>query len=111
MGLTSGLFLDVVTGAVIVLPFATILLWNRLRGPRPVRHAQRLRLIGLCQGTAVLLAALLINNSFQLYTSWSDLLGRNGSLGRIQAGNPVAAATVGAKAAQVGADRALPNAG
>ena len=104
MELTSGLFAGTVTGAVIVLPIITILLWNRLRGPRPVRHAQRLGLIALCQSTAVLLAALLINNSFQLYTSWSDLLGQDGSLGRIQAGNPVAA-SVGARSA----DRALPN--
>ena len=111
MGLTSGLFVVTVTGAVIVLPFATILLWNRLRGPRPVRHAQRLGLILLCQSTAVLLAALLINNSFQLYTSWSDLLGRNGSLGRIQAGTPVAASTQALTATQSEADRALPNAG
>jgi dienelactone hydrolase len=108
MGLTSGLFADTVTGAVIVLPFATILLWNRLRGPRPVRHAQRLGLIALCQGTAVLLAALLINNSFQLYTSWSDLLGRDGSLGRIQAGQPVTA-SAGLKSLSA-PSRPLPNA-
>ena len=111
MGLTSGLFAGAVTCAVIVLPIITILLWNRLRGPRPVRHAQRLGLIALCQSTAVLLAALLINNSFQLYTSWSDLLGRNGSLGRIQAGAPVAAATGAVKPnALTAADRPLPNA-
>jgi enterochelin esterase-like enzyme len=77
-----------------------------------VRHAQRLGLIALCQGTAVLLAAVLINNSFQLYTSWSDLLGRNGSLGRIQAGNPVVVGTAAAQAAaRPSADRPLPNAG
>jgi len=109
MELTSRLFAGTVTGVVIVLPIATILLWNRLRGPRPVRHAQRLGLIALCQGTAVLLAALLINNSFQLYTSWSDLLGQDGSLGRIQAGNPVAV-SVGARSAdKPTADRPLPN--
>jgi pimeloyl-ACP methyl ester carboxylesterase len=107
MGLTSGLFLAVVVGAVVVVPIATVLLWSRLRGPRPVRNAQRLGLIALCQGTAVLLAALLINNNFGLYTSWSDLLGDDGGLGNIQAGAPVAAAAVGPKAAS--ADRPLPN--
>jgi pimeloyl-ACP methyl ester carboxylesterase len=100
----------VVIAAVIVLPLATVLLWSRLRGPRPLRIAQRFVLIGLCQGTAVLLAALMINNSFQLYTSWSDLFGDNGSVGRIQAGNPMITATTGVEAASGGADRTLPNA-
>jgi enterochelin esterase-like enzyme len=110
MGLTSGLFLGLVIVAVIVLPLATILLWSRLRGPNPLRIAQRLVLIVLCQGTAVLLAALMINNSFQLYTSWSDLLGNNGSSGQIEAGNPLVASATGAAAPGKGADRNLPNA-
>ena len=110
MGLTSGLFLGMVIGAVIVLPLVTILLWSRLRGPNPLRIAQRLVLIALCQGTAVLLAALMINNSFQLYTSWSDLLGNNGSSGQIEAGNPILAVATGAAAPGKGPDRALPNA-
>jgi enterochelin esterase-like enzyme len=110
MGLTSGLFLGVAVGAVVVLPVVAILLWNRLRGPRPVQHGVRLGLIGLCQGAAVLLAGLLINNSFQLYTSWSDLLGRDGSLGRIQAANPVALSQLSVRSAKPGADRLLPNA-
>jgi enterochelin esterase-like enzyme len=111
MGLTSGLFLDVVIAAVIALPLVTVLLWSRLRGPKPVRYGQRLVLIALCQGAAVLLAALMINNSYQLYTSWSDLFGDNGAVGRIQAGNPVVTATTGAESARKGAGRELPNAG
>lgn len=110
MGLTSGLFLDVVIAAVIALPLVTVLLWSRLRGPNPLRIAQRFALIALCQGFAVLLAALMINNSFQLYTSWDDLFGNNGSVGQIQAGNPVVTATTGAESAGRGANRALPNA-
>lgn len=110
MGLTSGLFLGLVIGAVIVLPLVTILLWSRLRGPNPLRIAQRLVLIALCQGTAVLLAALMINNSFQLYTSWSDLFGENGVSGPIEAGNPVVTSATGAAAPTKGPDRALPNA-
>lgn len=110
MGLTSGLFLGMVIGAVIVLPLATILSWSRLRGPNPLRIAQRLTLIALCQGTAVLLAALMINNSFQLYTSWSDLFGDNGSSGQILAGNAVVTSALGADSPAKGADRALPNA-
>jgi hypothetical protein len=96
---------------VVALPVATVLLWNRLRGPRPVRGAQRLGLIVLCQSTAVLLAALLINNSFQLYTSWSDLFGWNGAPGQIEgAAKPLALATGAAQTGQPTGDRALPNA-
>ncbi|MBS2963631.1 hypothetical protein KGA66_11270 [Actinocrinis puniceicyclus] len=111
MGLTSGLFLDAVIAAVIALPFATVLLWGRLRGPRVLRHTQRLGLIGLCQAGAVLLAALLINNSFQLYTSWSDLFGDNGPVGQIQAGKPVAPVVAANRAFDGGhVLRLLPNA-
>lgn len=91
MGLTSRYFFDAAVAAALVLPLGTLLLWNRLRGPRPLRAALRLALIGLCQATAVLLAGLLINNSFQLYDSWSDLLGRDGAPGRIVEARPAAA--------------------
>jgi enterochelin esterase-like enzyme len=89
MGLTSGIFLGAAITAAILLPVLTVLVWNRLRGPRPIRFTFRLGLIGLCQGTAVLMAALLINNSFQLYVSWSDLFGQDGAPGQIQAETPV----------------------
>jgi enterochelin esterase-like enzyme len=111
MGLTGGYFLAAVIGAVVALPVATVLLWNRLRGPRPVRGAQRFGLIVICQSTAVLLAALLINNSFQLYTSWSDLFGWNGAPGQIEgAAKPLALTTGAAQTGQPTGDRALPNA-
>ncbi|HEV2634724.1 MAG TPA: alpha/beta hydrolase-fold protein [Actinocrinis sp.] len=109
MGLTSGIFLAAAITAVAALPLATVLLWNRLRGPRAVRAAARFSLIGLCQGSAVLLAALLINNSFQLYLSWSDLLGEDGGPGRIQARMPVVQPA--ARPGSLPAGRALPNAG
>ncbi|HEY3870197.1 MAG TPA: alpha/beta hydrolase-fold protein [Actinocrinis sp.] len=91
MGLTSRYFFDAALAAAFVLPLGTVLLWNRLRGPRAVRIALRLAMIELCQATAVLLAGLLINNSFQLYDSWSDLLGRDGTPGRIVEARPAAA--------------------
>jgi len=110
MGLTSGLFTAVVVAMVVVLPLATVLLWSRVRGPRPVRQAQRLGLIALCQGTAVLLAALLINNAFQLYTSWSDLFGDNGPPGTIQAGATGPLSAIRPLSATAGdADRPLPD--
>ncbi|MGH6656568.1 MAG: alpha/beta hydrolase [Actinocrinis sp.] len=102
MGLTSGFFLDVVIGAVIALPLATILLWSRVRGPRQLRNGLRVLMIGLCQGCAVLLAGLLINNSFQLYTSWSDLLGDNGGPGAVQGDQQIAGDFGTGAAAQLG---------
>jgi pimeloyl-ACP methyl ester carboxylesterase len=104
MGLTSGWFTAAVVAAVIALPLLTVVFWNRLRGPRPVRVAARLGLIAVCQSTAVLLAALMINNSFQLYASWADLLGQNGPPGKIEGVQPAALQSAG-----VGV-RSLPNA-
>jgi pimeloyl-ACP methyl ester carboxylesterase len=110
MALTSEWFAGAVVVAVVVLPILTVLLWNRLRGPRAARFVVRFGLIAMCQGTAVLLAALLINNSFQLYASWSDLLGENGAPGPIQQAHAASLQTGSAKAAGVaGADRLLPN--
>lgn len=110
MGLTGGYFLAAVVAAVIVLPMITVLLWNRLRGPGALRGAQRLGLIGLCQATAVLLAALMINNAYQLYTSWSDLFGWNGAPGQIQGAQPVQLRSATALSGQATGDRPLPNA-
>lgn len=110
MGLTGGYFLAAVVAAVVVLPIATVLLWNRLRGPVALRGLQRFGLIGLCQTTAVLLAALMINNAYQLYTSWSDLFGWNGGPGQIEAAQPVQPRTAAALSGQAAVDRALPNA-
>jgi len=109
MGLTSGIFLGVAITAAILLPLATLLLWNRLRGPQPVRFTVRFSLIALCQGSAVLMAALLINNSFQLYVSWSDLLGQDGAPGQIQAQTPVTMPTADTADSNP-ATRSLPNA-
>lgn len=102
MGLTSSYFFDAAVAAAVVLPLATLLLWNRLSGPRPLRTVLRLAMIGLCQATAVLLAGLMINNSFQLYDSWSDLLGRDGAPGRIVEARPAAAQSEPPGAASAG---------
>jgi enterochelin esterase-like enzyme len=59
----------------VLLPVATLALWTRVRGAGWIRGGQRLLLIGGCQVTALLLAGVLINNSFEFYTSWADLLG------------------------------------
>jgi len=103
MGLTSeGFFWLVITG-VIALPLLTVLFWSRIPGPRVVRLGSRLTLIALSQAMAVLLAALWINNNYQLYDSWSDLMGDNGATGSIQAAAPQSTAgAVDAKGARPG---------
>lgn len=109
MGLTGEGFLALVIAGVVLLPLLTILLWNRLPGPRVVKVGSRLTMIMLSQAMAVLLAALWINNTYQLYTSWSDLLGDNGSTGSIVAATPQT--TAGALDAKSGTRAGeLPNA-
>ena len=88
MGLTGEGFFALVIVGVIVLPVLTILLWNRIPGPKPVKLGSRLGMIVMSQAVAVLLAALWINNTFQLYDSWSDVVGDNGATGVIQAATP-----------------------
>ena len=65
------------------LPAATYLLWSRLRGPRVVRAATRVGLLGLSQVTAVLMVAALINDYGYFYGSWSELLGGSTRDGRV----------------------------
>jgi enterochelin esterase-like enzyme len=88
MGLTSGGFFALVIVGVVVLPVLTLVFWNRIPGPKSLKFGSRLGLILLSQAMAVLLAALWINNSYQLYYSWSDLMGDNGATGAIEAAAP-----------------------
>ena len=109
MGLTGEGFLALVIVGVVLFPLLTLLLWNRIPGPGPVKLGSRLGLVLLSQSVAVLLAALWINNTFQLYDSWSDLLGENGATGAIEAATPQAVrTTIAAKDGARG--DALPNA-
>lgn len=109
MGLTGEGFLALVITGVVLLPLLTILLWNRIPGPIAVKAGSRLSMILLSQVMAVLLAALWINNTYQLYNSWSDLLGDNGATGSITAAAPAVTPTV--LSANSGARTgALPNA-
>ena len=55
---------------------ATGLLWNRLRGPRPVRVVARATLLVLGQGLASLAILVWLNiANGGLVVSWQDLLG------------------------------------
>ena len=64
--------LTLVVGVAMAL---AVLLWSRVHGPRPVRLAQRVGLLGLTQVTTVLLVAAALNNYGYFYGSWSDLFG------------------------------------
>lgn len=75
VGLTGRTLLLVAGILTVACPILACLLWSRLRGPFVVRVAQRLMLFGGGQALAVFLVLLLVNNSYNFYTSWTDLLG------------------------------------
>lgn len=66
----------------LAAPVGCTLLWGRVRGMAawPVRIV----LILLCQVTAVLLAGIGLNDHFQFFASWDDLIGQNGADAPIQ---------------------------
>ena len=76
MGLTSRTTLWVLVALTVALPLAVLLGWPRVRGPRPVRAGQRLALVALCQGVAVLLCFVAVNDHYVFFASWQDLLGK-----------------------------------
>ncbi|MCW2890202.1 MAG: hypothetical protein JWL58_7064 [Streptosporangiaceae bacterium] len=99
MGLLDGSLLTLSVLLAIAAPAACLLWWNRISGPRAVRYGGRLGLIAVCQVTALLLAGLLVNRSFQLYASWDDLFGGNGAGGAVQATGPGGSPTSGGRLA------------
>ncbi|MGZ6804974.1 MAG: alpha/beta hydrolase [Nocardioidaceae bacterium] len=83
LGLTSSA-LPVLAGMLVVgLPVLAVVVWNRLPGPRAVRAAERLGLVVLAQATAVLLAFVAVNDQYQFYTSWAELMGSSVAPGPI----------------------------
>ncbi|NJP42464.1 alpha/beta hydrolase [Actinacidiphila epipremni] len=91
MGLTSGWFAALLVAAAVAAVAGALLLWPRVRGPRPVRFGARIGLILLCQVTAIALVMVTVNNQYGFYASWDDLLGRANSGGGTPA--PGASAT------------------
>jgi enterochelin esterase-like enzyme len=75
MGLTSTGTLVAAGALAVALPLYTLLVWNRVRGPRPVRAAQRLALLALVQACAVLVAFLAVNRQYVFFASVQDLVG------------------------------------
>ncbi|MFJ6135008.1 alpha/beta hydrolase [Kitasatospora sp. NPDC092286] len=63
---------------VILVPISiavAMLLWGKVRGPRPVRILSRLAMIVFCQITAVTMVFVMVNNANLIYGTWDDLLG------------------------------------
>lgn len=75
MQLTGTPFLLCTILLVPVSIAAALLLWERVRGPRPARVLTRLVMILFCQVTAVVMVFVMVNNANLIYGSWSDLLG------------------------------------
>ncbi|MEV5508896.1 alpha/beta hydrolase [Streptomyces orinoci] len=78
LSLTGTAFFALLVAVTVLAVLATLLLWARIPGPRPLRWLGRVLLIGLCQVTAICVVAVWINTSYGLYASWEDLLGRDG---------------------------------
>ncbi|MEW2519400.1 alpha/beta hydrolase [Actinacidiphila alni] len=86
MGLTSRTFAVTLLVVAVAAVAGAVLLWPRVRGPRPLRVAARVGMIVLCQVTAIFVVMVTVNNENGFYASWDDLLGNANSGG----GKPLA---------------------
>ncbi|GAA1275940.1 hypothetical protein GCM10009665_73620 [Kitasatospora nipponensis] len=78
MQLTGQPFLILTIILVPVSIVVALLLWGRVRGPKPVQTLARLVMLLFCQATAVTMIFVMVNNANLIYGSWSDLLGDGG---------------------------------
>ena len=78
MGLTDTRTFYLFGLLALAAPVASLLLWNRVRGPRAARTALRIALVVSCQLTAVLSVGVAANDWGAFYPSWSSLLGAAG---------------------------------
>ena len=91
MALRSGILLLTIGVIAVALPLAAVLLWDRVRGPRPARVAGRLGLLVAAQVTAVLFIAAAINDYGYFFDSWSQLFGASATRAPTVAASHVAA--------------------
>jgi enterochelin esterase-like enzyme len=77
MSLTGTPLLVVAVLFAVISPALTAIAWSKVRGAPTPQLLQRLGMILFCQVSAVVMTALLVNNEFSLYDSWSDLFGQN----------------------------------
>jgi len=73
----AGVAVLLAVGSVVL----TAWLWPRLAGRGWLRWSGRIALVLLCQVMAVVLAGIGLNDYFDFYNSWSDLLGTGGTSG------------------------------
>lgn len=73
MSLIGTPFLAFTVVVAIALTLGTFALWNRMRGPAPLRTGLRLGLLLAAQAAAVLVVLVSINDNYLLYDSWRDL--------------------------------------
>ncbi|MER6073042.1 alpha/beta hydrolase [Streptomyces sp. NPDC001852] len=75
MSLTGTPFLYTTVVLAVVALILPLVLWSRVRGPRPLRAAARVLMLLFAQVTAITLVFVLVNNANNLYDNWADLLG------------------------------------
>ncbi|SOD83453.1 esterase family protein [Streptomyces sp. Ag109_G2-15] len=75
MSLTGTPFLYTTIVLSVVAVILPLVLWSRMRGPKPLRVAARVLMLLFAQGTAVTLVFVLVNNQNNLYDNWADLFG------------------------------------
>ena len=75
MGLTGPVPLALAALAAIAVPVAAAAGWHRLDRPGPPGWLARIGVLAGCQLTALALVAVGLNDMFDFYGSWSELLG------------------------------------
>lgn len=75
MSLTGTPFLVTAIALAALAVVLPLTLWNRVRGPLPVRCLARLAMVGFAQVTAMLVVFVAVNNANGLFSGWADLLG------------------------------------
>jgi hypothetical protein len=86
----------------VALPVTTLVVWPRVRGPRPLRTGARLSLVGVSQVTAVLFVAAALNDYGYFYASWSELLGQSSTVGQPSSAAPGHPLVAGGRASAAG---------
>lgn len=88
MSLTSHIFQIIMIVAAVLLTAATLLLWNRVRGPRPVRLLSRAGMLSAGYLLAAMAALVSINIAYGgLISGWGELIDNLGTSPRTTHGH------------------------
>lgn len=89
MSPVSAAFRVTTIAAAVLALVATVVLWNRLRGPRAVRMAARFGMVVTGQALATVAILAYVNVAYgSFFVSWSDLFGSEDMFGAHFAGQP-----------------------